>query len=267
MLSILLEYQGRTIEASPFQNNRPTIDMMELTQTQSKELSDISLSLDNHGDVMIQTTGTALTIERYGRKRLCSRNHPLKLFNNDILWVGDKHRLAVKNIDMTSPSIVSKISQKAVLASAAALALTTLPACSPTQPANTETPAAEQKAPEGQDSPSPENNRPTEPIPYPEEVGEPLEIESNDPHDYPRPVGLEPAQPDHDYPMPIGIPAPRPEPPEVVPDANPDSEPQKIDVPPEEKDKAKHSHPKRVGKPPANYPPPMGLPVPDKTEF
>ncbi|MBQ9395897.1 MAG: hypothetical protein IJU23_10350 [Proteobacteria bacterium] len=264
MLSISLEYQGRAIEASPFQNNRPTVDMMELTQTQNKELSDISLSLDKHGDVMIQTTGTPLTIERYGRKRLCTHNHPLKLFNNDILWVGDKHRLAVKNIDMTSPSVVSKISQKAVLASAAALALATLPACSPTQPANTETPAAEQKVPEGQDSPNSENNRPTEPIPYPEEVGEPPEIESNDPHDYPRPVGLEPAQPDHDYPMPIGIPAPRPEPPEVVPDANPDSEPQKIDVPPEEKDKAKHSHPKRVGKPPADYPPPMGLPVPEK---
>ena len=218
MYIISLEYLGKTIDSAPISDANPSVDLMQLCHTQCQEMSNIKLSLNEHDEIMIQTTGrTPLVIERYSRKRQCTDNHPLMLFNHDVLWVGEdhQHRFEIKQIRRSekSPSLVSRIARNTVMASAAALVMATVPACN--QPKTQEpvnAPVVDQNAAqEDNDSPSA----------HPVELGT---TPNPDAIDIPEPVGI-PAPPE---------PIPSPEPREVGKPAYPPPAP----------------HPEVIGEPP-----------------
>ena len=134
MYVVSIRYQNKTFNSQTINKDNPTIELIHLCQSQCPELEDIVLSLNEHDEIEIQTTGNIpLIIERYLRKRQCLANHPLVLFNHDTLWIGQNpvHRVDITNIrrvEKTS-SRISRVSKNTMLASAAALAIMTIPAC------------------------------------------------------------------------------------------------------------------------------------------
>ena len=138
MLIISFEYQGKTIESSPIANDQTNVDLMHLCQTTSEELENIKLSLNEQYEIMIHTNGqTPLTIERYGRKRLCTPNHPLRLFKKDTLTIGESqmHRICVSDIRQVAAPVsrIQSVARKAMMTGAAALVMSTAFACNPKQ--------------------------------------------------------------------------------------------------------------------------------------
>ena len=305
MLIISLEYQGKTFDSTPMDDGGSSVDLMHLTQTPCGEFADIEVFASVHGDAMVQTTGqTPLTIERYGRKRECTVNHPIKLFKNDILWVGANpvHRLDVKCIRNCekAPSLISKFSKNAVLASAAALVMATVPACNqPKTQSPKDNTVVEQNTANGQDKDAKPEAAPVAPLPYPEEMGEPPEepmpypdevgkmLPPNEPMDYPQPVGIVPAptydveiidpeEPSKDQPQSDKTDPSTPQKTDIPVPEVPKPNPQKIGkpaIPPEEveemrKNAESKAHPRVVGKslhydrPDHDRPMPMGIPVP-----
>ena len=136
MYRISVKYQDKTFESNPLCANHPSMNLMELCHLPYTELSEVSLSINEYNEVAISITDkSSLVIERYHRKRHCIPNHPLVLFEDDILWIGDNqaYRFEIVRIqNLTFSAKKKKLSKNAILAGAAALVIASSAACNPT---------------------------------------------------------------------------------------------------------------------------------------
>ena len=210
MYVISIEYQGKKFNSQSIDKDNPNIELMHLCQSQCPELENVRFFLNDHDEIMVQTSGnTPLVVERHDRKRKCYVNHPLMLFNHDVLWIGQNpiHCVDIKKIHHVekSSSRISRVSKNTMLVSAAALAIMTTSACD-TKPKPDPEPmgdcdCSEPCPPEGVEPPTcfgvvccepqpqeTETNKDNaddqdpEPLPHPQVVGEPAipEDELND---------------------------------------------------------------------------------------
>ncbi len=234
MYIISFDYHGKSFDSTPLTNDKPNVALSHLCQIQCDEMENIVLSLNDHDELMIHTNGqTALTIERYGRKRRCAPNHPLMLFNHDILWIGENqnHRIDIKNIRHlnNAPSRVSRFSKNAMLASAAALVMSTAISCSPkhvdVEPLGGDVDIAETD----QQDPNLADNNAVPDQPKEEDIDIIIPVPPEPPIAHPQPMGDVVSIKDH--PDVVGIPAP-PEPiphPEVM--GEPPLPPEELEAP------------------------------------
>lgn len=251
MYIISLTYQNQTIQSPPISKENNSMSLMQLCQAPCDELKNVSLTLNDHQEIMIQTTeNTSLVIERYGRKRQCHANHPLMLFKNDILWVGEKAlRFEIQSIrrQQESASPISKMARNTFVASAAALMMATVPAChSTTQNTATETVSEDKQ----------ENN--TNAVQEPTKNTD-VDSHTIDPQDIPQPVGIPPTRESAPPPRVIGK---TPMPPEEMDKLEDQNQQDSEDKDEQAKPEIPQKHPRIVGKPPAkgDRPRPMGTP-------
>ena len=252
---ISLTHQNQTFQSPPFSEQNSSMSLMQFCQMPCNELKNVTLVLNEHQEIMIQTTAnTALVIERYGRKRQCNADHPLMLFKNDILWVGEKKlRFEIQSICLRREpaSRISKLARNTLVASAAALAMAAVPACH----SATQTPPNDTVTEVPQDN---NTNKVQEPA---GDTG--VESPAVDPKDFPLPMGIPPIKESAPPPRVIGkVPMP-PEEMENHEDQNQEDSEDNVE---QIKPQTPQNPPRIVGKPPANNdtskdrPRPMGTP-------
>lgn len=229
---VTVNFNGKSYHSPELSNENPGCCLSDLCQSETSAFSNVQIGLNEFGEVTLTLTGPAtVIIDRYGRKRECQKDHPLMLMAKDCLWIGDNpvYRVEISKIQHRKES--SAFPKSAVLASTAALMLSTTAACNPLAPpevvGKSIQPSDNQEI--SQEIREVAENTQEIPQEIPQVVGEPMEI--------PQVVGEPPYDPENEgdpmnEPVVIGDVAYMPSAEEDMPKEPEDAEPDKTMPPP-----------------------------------
>ena len=134
ILSISIDNSAE-VQCMPLEQHKSGLGLSE-TGITWKEEADAVLFLDERKELMIQrVSDLKVMICRGGRRRELQLNHPIYILPEDCIYIGnhDAHSFAVNKIFRTHKpeSWLSRLSKKAMFASAAALVMSCMMACNP----------------------------------------------------------------------------------------------------------------------------------------
>ena len=191
MYRITVKYLDQSFKSQPLYPDCMPVCLKDICQLPYTVLSEVCISVNDYRELVISVTDrTSLVIERYSRKRHCSPYHPLVLFENDILWIGEEYRIEIVEIQHRVLSVKKKpFTKNALLAGAAALIMASSAACNPLT--QSESPENSVNSDNAGDSAKPE------------ETAKPENADiSDDPLDHPKAEGDPTVMMDEPYPPP-----------------------------------------------------------------